>query len=467
MSIVKSTNLIEGGRIVTAIEPRGISGGHAIEVNDCIGVTESDLEDLEFRQGFAYGQATSTFGMQVKVIREARGITQEQLAEMTGTRQPNISRIERLGYEGITISTALKVSKALDAPLMFYLGTYSELLWRQKQLIEGGRPYFLVGDLSGDRDINPSLRGYMPPLPNSKDRALFSVQMALCEWLRQPEPDQNRFKEFLRGEALGAIGSDAHAYEWIARAIRDWRLPDAPKVHFRKAVLSLLDDPEWVLERENERLARDYFRLLKLVKIKGIFAALAGLLKTMDDWADAGRTATERVRAAYTAALFETQESPILWGRLTAMERNGCNDAVLIANLIELARAIGLAKREYVMELVATSTQVRLTALYLKHIQEQGGTYESMEDGVHDVVSKLMPVTAAETEDGLLRLLACLFEAVRQGVQHRTIAFLMRIIFRWSKAYDPKKFFDDTIDCMHLSRDLKKRIRPQLEAAFS
>jgi len=46
-------------------------------------------------------------------IRQEKGLTQEQLAEMVGTQQQNIARIENPAYEGHSLGLLRKVARAL------------------------------------------------------------------------------------------------------------------------------------------------------------------------------------------------------------------------------------------------------------------------------------------------------------------------------------------------------------------
>ena len=55
-------------------------------------------------------------GYQVARLRMLRGLTQAQLAEMVGTRQPSIARLEN-GASLPSLSTMKKLAKALDAEL--------------------------------------------------------------------------------------------------------------------------------------------------------------------------------------------------------------------------------------------------------------------------------------------------------------------------------------------------------------
>jgi len=56
--------------------------------------------------------AMQTFIINVERIRKERGLTQAELAELLGTKQPSISRVLR-GEEDITMSRAEAFAKAL------------------------------------------------------------------------------------------------------------------------------------------------------------------------------------------------------------------------------------------------------------------------------------------------------------------------------------------------------------------
>lgn len=50
-------------------------------------------------------------------LRKQAGLTQTQLADLVGTKQSNIARIESADYTGYTFKTLEKVTKALKAKL--------------------------------------------------------------------------------------------------------------------------------------------------------------------------------------------------------------------------------------------------------------------------------------------------------------------------------------------------------------
>jgi DNA-binding XRE family transcriptional regulator len=59
-------------------------------------------------------------GYQVARLRLIRGLTQAQLAEMVGTRQPSIARLEN-GTSAPSLSFLTKIAEALGAKIEFKL----------------------------------------------------------------------------------------------------------------------------------------------------------------------------------------------------------------------------------------------------------------------------------------------------------------------------------------------------------
>jgi len=54
-------------------------------------------------------------------LRERAGMSQQRLAEMIGTQQPALSRLERGGFKKASMATLSKIADALDARLVVRL----------------------------------------------------------------------------------------------------------------------------------------------------------------------------------------------------------------------------------------------------------------------------------------------------------------------------------------------------------
>lgn len=74
---------------------------------------ETLQEDEEFAGRWQVKGGLARFGARVRRVRVERGLSQEELAEMVGTGQPNISRIEHAATSP-TYTTMAKIAQVLD-----------------------------------------------------------------------------------------------------------------------------------------------------------------------------------------------------------------------------------------------------------------------------------------------------------------------------------------------------------------
>ena len=72
-----------------------------------------ELQDPEFAVRYAEAKEEWTLAIQIARLRREKGLTQEQLAEMVGTKQQNIARIENPDYSGHSLSLLRRVAHAL------------------------------------------------------------------------------------------------------------------------------------------------------------------------------------------------------------------------------------------------------------------------------------------------------------------------------------------------------------------
>jgi len=76
---------------------------------------ERKRQDPEFRKRFAEAERAWEVALQLAALRGARGLTQQQVAEMLGTKQQAIARLENPAYTGHSLSMIRKYADALDA----------------------------------------------------------------------------------------------------------------------------------------------------------------------------------------------------------------------------------------------------------------------------------------------------------------------------------------------------------------
>jgi transcriptional regulator with XRE-family HTH domain len=78
---------------------------------------ERKLQDPGFRARFEAADQAWDIALQLAALRQARGLTQKQVAEMLGTKQQAIARLEDPAYSGHSLSMVRKYVEALGASL--------------------------------------------------------------------------------------------------------------------------------------------------------------------------------------------------------------------------------------------------------------------------------------------------------------------------------------------------------------
>ncbi len=84
------------------------------------------FQDREYRTTFVEETISSVLAAQIQEMREARGWTQEELAERTGKQQPQISQLEDPEYGRYTLKTLKQLASAFDVALTVRFEAYSD-----------------------------------------------------------------------------------------------------------------------------------------------------------------------------------------------------------------------------------------------------------------------------------------------------------------------------------------------------
>ena len=74
-------------------------------------------EDNELRELIERETINAEVARLIHDARTTAGLTQQQLAALAGTRQPNIARLEDAGYDGHSLTMLQRVAKALNQRL--------------------------------------------------------------------------------------------------------------------------------------------------------------------------------------------------------------------------------------------------------------------------------------------------------------------------------------------------------------
>ena len=73
------------------------------------------LENEDFRRRFEEADQAWDIALQLAALRKARQLTQQQVAELLGTKQQAIARLENPAYSGHSLSMMRKYAEALQA----------------------------------------------------------------------------------------------------------------------------------------------------------------------------------------------------------------------------------------------------------------------------------------------------------------------------------------------------------------
>ena len=76
---------------------------------------EDQLEDPDFVARFEQAGKAWDIALKMAVLRKEAGLSQKELAQIVGTSQQQISRLESPSYEGHSLSMLRRVAEALDA----------------------------------------------------------------------------------------------------------------------------------------------------------------------------------------------------------------------------------------------------------------------------------------------------------------------------------------------------------------
>jgi len=76
-----------------------------------------DFQDEEYAHTYVDDFLNAEIATQIKVLREQRELTQQQLAELAGMSQPRLSLLEDVNYGSWSIKTLKKLARAFDVTL--------------------------------------------------------------------------------------------------------------------------------------------------------------------------------------------------------------------------------------------------------------------------------------------------------------------------------------------------------------
>ena len=76
---------------------------------------QKKMKDKDFKKEYDELEEEYTLAKEVIELRTRKNLSQKELAELIGTSQPSIARLESGKYKNVSLSFIRKVAKALDA----------------------------------------------------------------------------------------------------------------------------------------------------------------------------------------------------------------------------------------------------------------------------------------------------------------------------------------------------------------
>lgn len=90
-------------------------------------VIRQDWLDDEYREAYMEASVEQNIAWQIKFNRQFRNFDQSQLAELIGTKQSAISRLEDPSYGRLNLKSIIKIAHAFKCAVSVKLISYSEL----------------------------------------------------------------------------------------------------------------------------------------------------------------------------------------------------------------------------------------------------------------------------------------------------------------------------------------------------
>lgn len=86
------------------------------------------LQDRKYRVAYAESLLDDAIALQIRKLREDRGLSQAELGRRAGMKQGAISRIESSDYGAWSVSTLKRIAAALDLPLSIRFESWGHLV---------------------------------------------------------------------------------------------------------------------------------------------------------------------------------------------------------------------------------------------------------------------------------------------------------------------------------------------------
>lgn len=92
-----------------------------------------EIKNKKFEKSYYKELEKARIAIEITSFREKKGLTQAKLAELTGTSQSAIARLEDIDYKGYSLSTLRKIADALSLELVVSLREKGEDIYEKEQ----------------------------------------------------------------------------------------------------------------------------------------------------------------------------------------------------------------------------------------------------------------------------------------------------------------------------------------------
>jgi len=91
-------------------------------------ILKEEFHNEEYRHAYAEDFLNTSIATQIRVLREQRGLTQDDLAKQIGTKQAGISRLENVNHSAWKTDTLHKIARAFDVRVRVTFETFGSLV---------------------------------------------------------------------------------------------------------------------------------------------------------------------------------------------------------------------------------------------------------------------------------------------------------------------------------------------------
>jgi DNA-binding XRE family transcriptional regulator len=85
-------------------------------------------DDPAYRRRFFWAESSAKIAAQLINLRKRRGLSQTQVAQITKTKQPAISRVEQADYQNWNLNTLRSIAEALNARVRVLIEPFEDIL---------------------------------------------------------------------------------------------------------------------------------------------------------------------------------------------------------------------------------------------------------------------------------------------------------------------------------------------------